>query len=169
MKIFILIITLLITSCSSSVAPKHKSKKPFWFSPDFARLQQGGSAEMQAGLIHGCETAHSSRGNSFSRTFSGFKQDPNLVEDSEYFDSWYRGYIYCFHIVNAVGFSPIDGNMVIAHSSFWNDGANLNPALTWPWDQGTKLPGQGEKIKMLGEGEVWWNGMFQGCKGILQC
>ena len=164
MKLFriIIYITLLTqASCSRDM-----------LTPAHIKLPQYGSHAMLSGIKQGCNSAHSSRGNSMYRTFFRFELDVNQIEDTEYFDSWYRGYLYCFHIINRRAFSAIDSNLTPEHVWFWNRGKSGNPGIKWPWDQGVKIPGQGEGgIQAPGQGSGWkWNTDFFGnCKGIWQC
>ena len=159
----ILIIHLLfLESCSRYIiAPAH------------VKLPKYGSFAMLTGTRQGCNSAFSSRGNSMYRTFFKLELDSNQIEDPEYFDSWYRGYILCFHLVNRRAFSSIDTNIEPEHAWFWNKGKSGNPKIGWALDQGIKLPGQGGGgIKLPGQKEGWhWNThLFGGnCQGIWQC
>lgn len=133
--------------------------------PAVLHLPKEGSFELLAGSRDGCDSGFSSRGNSFYRTFYKFSQKPELIENDEYFDAWYRGYIYCFHIANKRQFTEIDADLDPAYAKFWNgDYPNENPQIRWPWDQGVPMPDHG--IKLPGQGEFHWNTMFMGCKTI---
>ena len=159
--VFIFILASLINACS--------------LYPAAIRLPEDGSYEMLAGSKHGCDSALSSRGNSFYRTFFRFKQDPYLIENTEYFDSWYRGYIYCFHVINARAFSAVDAWVEPEHSWFWNrNEESMTPAIPkWPWAQGAfslSFPvGDNAGIKLPGQGENAWDNFFVSCKAIWQC
>ncbi|MBL6784672.1 MAG: hypothetical protein ISQ32_00010 [Rickettsiales bacterium] len=155
LKITNIVILILVTaSCS--------------FSPYTIHLPQEGSYQLVQGVRDGCDTAHSSRGNSFYRTFYKFKQDPTLIEDDEYYHSWYRGYIYCFHIVNRRAFKAIDSDLSPPWQNFWGSG---RPKIEFPYPDGVPTPWSNEGIKLFGESEssgggVWWNNMFKGCKTV---
>lgn len=141
-------------------------------SPAHIKLPKYGSYALLTGMRQGCNSAHSSRGNSLYRTFFKFELDAKQIENAEYFDSWYRGYVYCFHLVNRRAFSPIDSNMEPEHAWFWNNKNSGNPKVGWAFGQGVSLPGFGEKIKLPGQEEGWhWNNnLFGGnCQGIWQC
>jgi hypothetical protein len=157
-RIFIIISLLALMNCSKDSMMANAIKLPY-----------EGSYALVQGAKDGCYTAHSSRGNSFYRTFFNFTQDPNMILDDEYADSWYRGYIYCFHIVNLRAFTPIDDNG-LDHTWFWNKDQPGNPAVfDWPIDAGIPMIGEGEGIKVPGQGEEWWDSLFGVCKGIWQC
>ena len=152
----LLIITLLYFLGSCSI------------SPYTIHLPQEGSYQLVKGVRDGCDSAHSSRGNSMYRTFYKFQQDPYLITDDEYFHSWYRGDIYCFHIINRRAFKSIDSDLEPAHSNFWGAG---RPKIDFPLEQGVPTPWSHEGIKLFGESEssgggVWWNNMFKGCKTV---
>ena len=157
LTVITLLVSLFLTACKPPMA-------------SMIVLPTEGSPQLVQGIRDGCETAHSSRGNSYHRTFYKFTQDVNQMNDDEYFDSWYRGYIWCFHIVNAVAFSAVDGSLYVPHETFWNKEGGNSAKLSSPslYEQGVPTP-WGGKIKMIGEGETWWDTMFKGCKGVLQC
>lgn len=149
-------LTLLIFLCSCSV------------SPYTIELPQEGSYQLVKGVRDGCDSAHSSRGNSLYRTFYKFTQEPSLMEDDEYAHAWYRGYIYCFHVVARRAYNPIDSDLTPAHKNFW--GAN-KPKVEFPYSEGVPTPWSNDGVKIFGESEssgggVWWNNMFKGCKTI---
>ena len=145
-------------------------------SPSQIKLPEYGSKQMLTGIRDGCDSAHSSRGNSLYRTFFKFEQKPELILDDEYYDAWYRGYIYCFHIVNRRAFGSIDDNFQSEHGEwFWaKEGYNHKGIDSFLDTKGIDLDFNGG-IKMPGEGQAWWNtGLFGNfgkhkCKGIFQC
>lgn len=138
-------------------------------TPAQIKLPKYGSEQLLSGIRDGCDSAHSSRGNSLYRTFFTFTQQPELISDDEYYDAWYRGYIYCFHIINRNAFGTIDSAIEPEHNWFWAKGGNNHgSAMKWTWDSGVDIK-LNASLKMIGEGENWWNTMFVGCKGIYQC
>ena len=125
---------------------------------------------MLQGTRDGCDSAHSSRGNGLLKTFFNFEQKSELIEDDEYYDSWYRGYIYCFHIVNKRSFSSIDAFMTPEHGWFWNKGAGGNPKVDWPFASAFNWSTTGDVIKPLQMDWHWNEGLLGNhCKGIFQC
>ena len=154
MKYLIVFTLLFFNSCSRYI-----------ISPKRIKLPEYGSHQMIQGTRDGCDSAHSSRGNSLYRVLFKHRMDGYLIEDSEYYDAWYRGYIYCFHIVNQSTFTSIDSDMVPAHAFFWNKGESGNPEIEWPFEQGVTKNTQG--IKLPGEGDFY--NILGGCKGIWQC
>ena len=137
-------------------------------TPSQVQLPTKGSIALLQGTRDGCVSAHSSRGNSLYRTFYSFEMKADLITDDEYFDSWYRGYIYCFHIINVRAFSAIDSDLEAPWKDFW--GPN-KPKIDFPFAQGVPVPWSNQGIKLFGESEssgggVWWNNMFKGCKTI---
>ena len=123
--------------------------KYFWGSPAAIKLPKYGSYAMLKGMKEGCNSAHSSRGNSFQRTLFRFELSHELIQDIEYFDSWYRGYIYCFHVVHRRSFAAggqIDDRMP-DHDWFWN-GNKSNNSIKWPLDSGLKI--FGDKVTFPG-------------------
>ena len=168
MKLRIIIYILLILHTASC-------SKYFWGSPAPIKFSKYGSYSMLKGLREGCNSAHSSRGNSFQRVLFKFELSHELIEDIEYFDSWYRGYIYCFHVVHRRAFAAggqIDDRMQPEHSWFWNKNNEGNPGIKWPLDQGIPFLNYGDGIKLPGQQEGWhWNkNLFGGnCKGVWQC
>lgn len=87
--------------------------------PVYVKLPQKGNYKLIQASRDGCDTAISSRGTSFFRTFYTFRQDPFFINDPAYFDSWSRAYIYCFHVINSNAFTPLDAR-------FNNDAVMLN-------------------------------------------
>lgn len=138
-------------------------------TPSQIKLPEYGSRQMLDGIRDGCDSAHSSRGNTLYRNFFTFTQNPELISDDEYYDSWYRGYIYCFHIVNRNAFGSIDSFLEPEHSWFWAKSSYNHGSITaWSLDSGVDIK-LNASLKFIGEGENWWNNMFKGCKGIYQC
>ena len=155
---FMIILCVISTGCSRYV-----------ISPSHIKLPQYGSYELLTGMRQGCNSAHSSRGNGFYRTFFKLELDAKQIENAEYFDAWYRGYINCFHIITRRAFDSIDSNVEPAHAFFWNRGNPGNPKLNMQMD-GFHMGSTGQGVKLPGEGEGWWNThLLGGCKGILQC
>ena len=159
----ILFRTLLIVSMISQMACSK-----YIITPAQIKLPEYGSRQLLVGVRDGCDTAHSSRGNSLYRTLFGFEQKPELILDDEYYDAWYRGYIYCFHIINRNAFGSIDAYLKPEHQWFWAKGAYNHKGIEWAWSQGVDI-NLNAKLKFIGEGENWWNGMFKGCQGLFQC
>ena len=157
LRILLIILLNIQISCSKYV-----------ISPSQVKLPEYGSKQMLSGIRDGCDSAHSSRGNSMYRSFFTFTQSPELIEDDEYYDAWYRGYIYCFHIINRNAFGSIDSFLEPEHSWFWANRQGHNSTLKWTWNQGVDVK-LNASLKFIGEGENWWNNMFKGCKGIYQC
>lgn len=151
MKIVTYLLIILFTASCSLYSPTIKITKE-------------GSYETLAGTKDGCDSSISARGNSFYRMFYSFQQRPELMHSHEYFDAWYRGYIYCFHFVNRRQFTPIDNDLQPGYYKFWSLGKNENPKVAWPWDQGVPMIDHG--IKFPGEGDFHWNNLFVGCKTI---
>lgn len=154
----LLVITLFFFVCGCSVSP--------WT----IHLPQQGSYQLVKGVRDGCASAHSSRGNGFIRMFYKFEQDPYLITDDEYFHSWYRGYIYCFHVVARRAFKPVDSDLVLPWQTFWGD--STKPKVDFPFgNAGVPTPWSNEGVSFFGEkessgGGVWWNNMFKDCKTV---
>ena len=68
--------------------------------PNKIELPAKGTYTVVQASQDGCSTAASSRGNSMYRTFYKYRKDPYFTSNSVYYDSWFRAYIYCFHIIN---------------------------------------------------------------------
>lgn len=54
-----------------------------------------GSEMFRKGWSDGCETGMSAYGNGRYRAAYSFTQDPNLIDNMEYYRAWKDGQVYC--------------------------------------------------------------------------
>ena len=156
----LIIIILLLSSCNKySLLSSYRIKLP-----------KHGSYETLQGFRDGCDSAHSSRGNSFTRMFFKYRQTPGLVENDKYAWSWFRAYIYCFHIVVQTNFSSIDSDITPQHGNFfWNRNGEKkgDPSIEFPWQQGVSLD-MGARVQIPGQGDTTTADLFYNCNAIFR-
>lgn len=86
-----LVCSLLMTSaCERSLLTQLVRPTPYGIAdtPD-------GSPEFKQGWEDGCHTGYASYGNNRYKAAYSFTQDPELVDNSEYYRAWQDGQLYC--------------------------------------------------------------------------
>jgi hypothetical protein len=103
--------------------------------------------EIKQGLIDGCSSSLWSRGNSFYRYMTTFRQNPDLIKNPLYKFAWARSYNVCFQMNNVDTFGVLGARFVnnnmsgmfdIRDAKDWTGlpvGGNPNYAATFVLDE----------------------------------
>lgn len=109
-KTGLLFLFLIICSCSLGGNEVRPLYPPFLPPPP-----EGGSQEFQQGWKDGCDTGLAAHGTDIYRTAFGFKQDPSLILNAEYYQAWKdaenfcRTYIYEYSVRSLDVWCTLDG------------------------------------------------------------
>lgn len=88
LHIVVLVATLFLSACS--VAERITNPRPYGLAET-----PKGSPMFQKGWDEGCESGLTVYGNDVYKAAYGWKQDPELVLNDEYYRSWKEAYTYC--------------------------------------------------------------------------
>lgn len=97
--IFILLVCAMLSGCgdwfdrASELSLWEQIKRP---RPWPLANTPEGTPMFQKGWNDGCDTGLQVYGNNmYNAAYEGFKQDPNLVDNPEYYRAWKDAYTYC--------------------------------------------------------------------------
>jgi hypothetical protein len=97
-KLMAVCLLVLVSTAGCSYAHPLGGKNPF--APKPFRMGGpggGGTVEFRKGWDDGCETGMSTMVTDYYKTFYGFKQDPYMIMNDEYYKAWNDAYTYCRH------------------------------------------------------------------------
>lgn len=96
MKKFVLILLLLLTSCTQD-GP--------W--PILMSNKVEGSPEFQAGWKHGCESGFATYGTMIYKMRYSFHQEYAMLSNQDYDSAWHEAFDYCRHYVYKWNTQPL--------------------------------------------------------------
>lgn len=93
-----LFLLFMIAACLAACAPRPLRLAK---TPD-------GPPNFKKGWEDGCETGMATESNTFYKSYYKFKQDPYMVTDPVYFDTWVDAFRYCRDYVDKWTFDTMD-------------------------------------------------------------
>lgn len=91
-----MVIAVCLTGCESKMRQQLQIGNIFAPLPAaMGTMPEGGSQEFESGWRDGCKTGMSTMASNYYKTFYRYTQDPELINNIEYYQAWKDAYHYC--------------------------------------------------------------------------